>query len=112
MRTDNLTIPQGTTWAARWPLQEEDGTAANLAGWQARAHARETIRAEEVLHSWNAAAGNVVLDELGVLLSVDPATSSAWAWRSAVYDVELFHTDGTVIRLTQGVISVSPEVTR
>lgn len=112
MRTDNLTIPQGTTWAARWPLQDEDGTAANIAGWDARAQARTSTAATSTLHSWTSAEGNIVLDELGVLLTVAPATSSAWVWMSAVYDIELFHTDGTVIRITQGRISVDPEVTR
>ncbi|POH63640.1 MULTISPECIES: hypothetical protein [Cryobacterium] len=112
MRTDNLTIPQGTTWAMRWPLQEEGGTAFDLDGWDARAQARATVMATGVLHSWTSAEGNIVLDGLGVLLTVDPAVSSAWAWQSAVYDIEIFHTDGTVIRITQGGIKVSPEVTR
>lgn len=111
-RVDNLTILQGTTWATRWPLQEEGGGVMVLTGWEVRAQARESYPSSEVLYSWTAAAGNASLDELGVLLEVSATESSAWLWASAVYDIELFHTDGTVIRITQGTIKVSPEVTR
>lgn len=112
LRVDNLTILQGTTWGARWPLQDKAGAAVNLTGWSARAQAREFHGSPVVKHSWSVAENNVTLDAQGLLLEVTAAQSSEWTWTNAVYDVELFHLDGTVIRITQGSIKVSPEVTR
>jgi hypothetical protein len=45
-------------------------------------------------------------------MSVGPADSSAWTWRSAHYDLEVTSPDGDVIRMLEGRIRVSPEVTR
>lgn len=112
LRTDKLVIPQGATWGTRWPLRDSTGAAPSIFGWAARAQARPTVASEEILHEWNEAAGNLTVTDEGVTILVSPTTSSAWEWLSAVYDLELFHTDGTVVRLTQGSISVSPEVTR
>ena len=112
LRADNLTILQGTTWLAQWPLQEDGAPLADVTGWDVRAQARETVDSDEVLQSWTSEAGNISLDASGVTLRVDPPVSSAWDWLTAVYDIELFHTDGTVLRIAQGKIKVSPEVTR
>lgn len=107
LRTDDLVIPQGATWEVRWPIVGEDGAPADLSGWEARAQARSTIPSPAVLHEFDTA----VVDS-SVALKLTPAESSAFVWTKAVYDVELFHPDGRVVRVTQGAIRIDPEVTR
>lgn len=112
LRTDSLLIPQGTTWEVRWPVQNSDGTPADLDGWSVRAQLRRSITADEPLHEWSTAVGNASIVDGHVSLRVQPSESESWAWASGVYDVELFHTDGRVVRVTQGSIRVDQEVTR
>lgn len=112
LRTDRLTIPQGTSWEVRWPILNSSGVPADLTGWSPRAQARVKVTAAEILHEWSVALATIAIIDSAVAMMVTPETSSAWDWRSAVFDVELAHTDGRVIRITQGFIKVDPEVTR
>jgi hypothetical protein len=112
LRTDDLVIPQGATWEIHWPVLNLDGTPTDLTTWGVRAQVRTNVSADTVLYEWNSAAANVSLLAGEVVLSVPASDSSAWPWTDGVYDVELFQSDGTVIRLTQGHIKVSKEVTR
>lgn len=102
----DLEIEQGTTWAHGWAVtyngQPVDDT------WVARGQIRRVATAAEVLHTFAATVdggGNVVV-------AVEPDQSSAWAWRTGVYDVEVENPDGTVLRVASGKVLVSPEVTR
>lgn len=112
LRTDDLVIPQGATWEIHWPVLNLDGTPTDLTTWGVRAQVRANVNAVTVLYEWNSAAANVSLLTGEVVLSVPASDSSAWVWTDGVYDVELFQSDGTVIRLTQGQIKVNKEVTR
>lgn len=99
-----LRIPQGTTWSQSWKVTGYDLTDAT---WQARSQVRCHARSDEVLHDFTATlAGDVVT------VAVDPDESSVWSWRDGVYDVEIHSDDGRVLRVAQGTVSVSPEVTR
>ena len=112
LRTDDLVIPQGATWEIHWPVLNLDGTPMDLTSWGVRAQIRTNVNADTVLYEWNSTAGNVSLLAGDVVLSVSASDSSAWDWSVGVYDVELFQPDGTVIRLTQGQVTVDKEVTR
>jgi len=112
LRTDDLVIPQGTTWEVQWPIQNADGTPADLTGWSARAQVRKALGSSTVLYSWSLLAGNVTVAGGSVSLRVAPEVSSSWEWYSGVYDVELYHPDGRVNRITQGRVTLDKEVTR
>lgn len=112
LRTDDLVIPQGATWEIHWPVLNLDGTPTDLTTWSVRAQIRTNVNANTTLYEWSSAAGNVLLLSGEIVLSVPASTSSAWTWTDGVYDVELFQPDGTVIRLTQGHVTVDKEVTR
>ena len=112
LRTDNLTIPQGPTWETRWPIVDSAGQPANLDGWGVRAHVRTQKLSETVLHEWSSTLGNASILGSDVSLKVSATESSAWNWRKGFYDVEIFHTDGRVLRITQGQMEVDTEVTR
>lgn len=111
-RQENLTIEQGTTWTRGWSVVVSyDGVTFEPidATWSARGQVRLTVNSPTVLHEFAAlvdAAGNV-------MISVSAAESTAWAWVSGVYDVEIENSDASVtLRVAQGSVSVSREVTR
>lgn len=112
--SDDFLIPQGTTWAARWPIQTEDGTPLNTAGWTVRSQVRRNHNDSTVLHEWSSELGNASVFSNFVELRVSAQESSAWKWGvlRAVYDVELTLPNGEVQRLAQGIITLSKEVTR
>lgn len=107
----DLAITQGATWSAGWQFTT-DGTPLVDSTWTARAQVRATKNSPTVLHEWSTALGTIeVRDDGTVILSVAPATSSAWTWRDGVYDVELTK-DGTTHRLIEGQVTVDTQVTR
>lgn len=105
----DLTIEQGVTWQAAWQIALDGAPLDPDAGWSARSQVRKKNSDPTVLHEFTAnVVGSVVQ------LSVLPDESSAWVWRRGVYDVELFDdaSPPRVVRIVQGSITVSPEVTR
>lgn len=112
LRTDDLLIPQGTTWECHWPVQNSDGTPADLSEWSLRSQIRPAIDSSTILYTWSIADGNASIISGEVVLMLTPETTAAWDWSNAVYDIKLFKPNGTVVRLTQGKLTVSREVTR
>lgn len=103
-RTD-LTIEQGTTWRHAWTVQV-DGT--DLAGtWEGRCQIRRRVGDETIL-----ATLAVTVTAPVVAIDVDPDESTGWAWSTGVYDIEIQAPDGTVFRVVEGAVTLSPEVTR
>jgi hypothetical protein len=47
-----------------------------------------------------------------IILTLEPEETSDWVFRSAVWDLELTHPDGSVDRIDSGVLRVTAEVTR
>lgn len=104
-----LIIQQGTTWRRRWRVTDPDtGTPRDLSEWTARGQIRVDHMDPDVLFEWD-----VECDADGyATVTVNPADSSAWGWRDGVYDVELVDPAGRVVRIAQGAVRVSAEVTR
>ena len=100
----DLYIPQGTTWSQSWQIINYDLTGTT---WTGRSQVRRCADSEDVLHDFA-----VSVDEDIVTVSVPPDTSSAWTWKTGVYDVEIEAADGRVLRVVQGGVYVSREVTR
>jgi len=116
---------QDESFQARW---SEDGVVVNLSTWSAAFQIRESAASTTPIFSRSSAAGTITLDdETNILLSVPAATSAGWAvsalrhtkvvdntvWTDlGVYDLELTDPDGAVVRLVQGRVWISLEVTR
>lgn len=127
---EDLVIPQGKSWLGpQWALLGQDGSAVSLTGRVVRAQVRESPRDTAVLHEWSTTLGNVaVYDDVtaeledgtavhtvAIAFRVKPSESTAWSWRSGVYDVEVAsETDPddvwSVVELSA--VLVEPEVTR
>lgn len=112
--TLRLEIPQGTTWSWSTAVTNAYGDPVDLrTGYEARAEVRARPSSPVVLYTWSSAAANLDLTADGqVILTVEPAESSAWTWRKGVFDLELTDPDGVVVRLASGVVVVTREVTR
>lgn len=109
----NLTIYQGATLGRVFAWKDESGVAVNLAGYTARMKARANIDSTEAFIDLTTENGGIVLGGGAgtVTLSMSAAATAALATLSGVYDLELI-AGSTVIRLLQGSLTVSREVTR
>ena len=107
-----LIIQQGTTWQRRWLITDPDSDAPrDLSGWTARGQIR--IHQADVGPVFEWQGSGITCDEDGyVTVSVTPDQSSTWNWRDGYYDIELVDPSDQVVRIAQGYVRVSPEVTR
>lgn len=112
VESNNLTIIQGTDQSWVFPVEDANGEPMDLTEWSIRGQVRAQVSASEVLHEWDTTLGTITVGVGSFTVDLDAATSSAFEWRSAVYDIEGTSPTGKVTRLTQGNVSVSPEVTR
>lgn len=107
-----LRIEQGTTSQYAWPVTDDDNNAIAVSGYTAKAQVRRDASDTEVLHEWNSDDDTILLQGNLVVLVTPPATSLAWTWTRGVYDILITAPDGTVSRVSEGVIVVSRSVTR
>lgn len=102
----NLVIDQGTTFQAVLQLNGEDGEPLDVTGYYIRAKMRKHYAsANSVIFSTALANGAAVL-----LLTANQ-TSQITAGRY-VYDVEMVDSSDQVIRIMEGIATVTPEVTK
>ena len=104
----HLKIPQGTTWAHAWRVSGVDFTDAT---WHAESQIRHHVDSHDVLHDFKT-SDTITFEGGVVLITLTPATTSAWTWHRGVYDVEIHSDDGRVYRVAQGPVTLLPEVTR
>lgn len=115
LRHDDLVIPQGTTWAVRWPIVSEENDPINTNGWSVKSQVRPHIGSQKVLHEWSSELGNASVFASFIELRVSPEESSSWKWSKLtpnVFDVEVTTATGDVIRLSQGTVQLSQEATK
>jgi hypothetical protein len=113
----NLLIQQGTTYSARIAVKDADAAAINLSGYHTRGKARHSYGSTGVLidlapavvsgspANWDSLASGLV----DIALSASSTASLPVA--QGVYDVEMYNDAGTVTRILQGKVLISPEVT-
>ncbi|MEU4726530.1 hypothetical protein AB0G06_43625 [Nonomuraea dietziae] len=106
-----LQIAQGTT-VRRGLVWKRNGVPVDLTGCRARMEYRTSVGGP-LVHRFDAANGGLTIDESTntINLYITPATSSAWTQLSGVYDLEVVFPNNDVVRLIEGSVTVSPEVT-
>lgn len=109
--TYRLKIDQGSTVrrALRWL---RDGEPVDLSDCTARMEIRTAVGGA-LIHRLDTTNGGLEVDgpEGVIRIHIPAETSSAWTSMSGVYDLEVVFPDGSVTRLIQGQVQVSPEVT-
>jgi hypothetical protein len=103
----NIVIDQGTTFETTINLTNEDGTSLEVTGdWYARAQIRKHYT------SSNAVSFATDLSNGALILSLSEAQTANMVAGRYVYDVELIDASNNVSRLIEGVVTLTPEVTK
>lgn len=112
----NLLIEQGATFKHNLSLKAGDVTAPsmNLAGYKARMQMRPDLVSDEVVLELTSENGRIVItpNTGNLLLTLTAAETGALTFTKVVYDLELESPVGEVVRLLQGGVSLSRQVTR
>jgi hypothetical protein len=104
----HLVIDQGTTFSLTLTVADSNGNALNLTGYTLRGQLRKSYGSTSYT-SFTTSSGDLSGGELTIALTATQ-TSSLRAGRY-VYDIEIDNA-GEVTRVLEGIITVTPEVTR
>ena len=106
----NFTIEQGSTFNREITVQE-NSQALNLTGYSARMQMRSTHDSSTIALTITASVANPASQ--GKINLTAAATATAAVEEGIyVYDLEIESSAGTVTRILEGTITVTPEVTR
>lgn len=112
----DLTVYKGSTYSKL--IQWKTGNPAvgvDLSGCTARMQIRRTINDPIVQSSLTTENGGITIyapTEGKLRIDITATQSTAYQFTSAVYDLEIVYTDGTVYRIIEGCFAAIPEVTR
>lgn len=120
--TLNLTLEQGTTFTRQLTFKDALDAPVNLTGQTFRGSIRRVATDAKVIAQFTFVLANQGTSPGVVTMSLPAATSSgikltaqttaARTLEVFAYDVERVFGDGSVERVLQGTISISPEVTK
>lgn len=104
----NLVVDQGTTFETTINLTDDDGDLVNLTGYSGAGQVRK--------HYTSSNATNMTITLGGangtVTMGMSANTTASLTSGRYVYDVELTDPSGDVSRIFEGIITVTPQVTR
>lgn len=104
----NLVIDQGTDFSARIDLVDGSNNPYNLTGFTAAAQMRKNYASET---AYNFDVTNK--GDLGQLfLSMNNTTTSQLEPGRYLYDVEITSSSGSISRVVEGIVTVTPGITR
>lgn len=104
----NLQIDQGANFSTEIDVLDDNGDVVNLTGYTGAAQMRKHYTSSTATNftvAINAPAGTVTL-------SMSAATSANVTPGRYVYDCELTSSSNVVSRLVEGIVTVTPQVTR
>ena len=107
--TYNFIMEQGATFTRQLTVKENT-SALNLTGYSVASLMRSTHDSSTVVGTFTCTISNA---SGGIIsMAMTPAVTGAIEEGMYVYDLEITSGSGTVSRLLQGEVTVSPEVTR
>ena len=107
--TYNFTLEQGATFNRILTLQE-NSAAMNLSGYSVASKFRSTHDSGTVAGTFTCTISDASNGK--ITMTMTNSTTSAIEEGMYVYDLEITNSAGTVTRVLQGSITVTPEVTR
>ena len=107
--TYNFTLEQGTTFVRSLTLQE-NGEAMNLTNYTVASQMRSTHDSSTVVGTFICAVQNAT----GGVIQMTMTSSATGAIEEGiyVYDIEITSGAGSVTRILQGKVTLTPQVTR
>lgn len=105
-----LTVDQGATYESTLDLTNDDGSAINVAGYTFSGQIRKSYysvnpTANLTITVSSAANGNLVI-------SLNSATTTNIKAGRYLYDVKMTSPSSTVTRIVEGIITITPQVTK
>jgi len=108
----NLLIEQGATFSSTITLYNADDTIFDLTGYTAASQIRKSYSSSSASATFSVTFSDSRADG-NLTLSLTPTQTAALEEGRYVYDTEVTLTStGAVTRVLQGVVTVSPNVTR
>ena len=104
----NIVIDQGATYSTSIDVTDEDGAVVNLTGFTGAAQLRKHYTST----AQTAFTVSITANTGVVSLSLSANVTNNIAAGRYVYDCELTDNVGTVSRLIEGIVTVTPGVTR
>lgn len=105
----NLYIDQGTDFSAIVTLKNQNGTTINLTGFTVASQFRKSYQSSSstnfTISVYNATEGKI-------RMQLPAATSSALTPGRYLYDVEITSPTGEKKRALEGIVVLTPEITR
>ena len=103
----NIVLDQGTTFLTSFTLTGDDGGILDLTSQTGKAQMRKYFTSNNY-YSFTVNTSNVGV----ITLSMDAATTSTIPAGRYVYDVDLVDAANNISRVVEGIVSVTPSVTR
>lgn len=102
----NITIDQGTTFASGIDLLNDNDEPVDVTNYAARGQIRKHYS------STNAVSFTTTLSNGSLVISLTANQTAGMVAGRYVYDIELVDPSNTVLRILEGIVTVTPEVTR
>lgn len=110
MAYTELTLDQGATFSKTITLKNDDGTFKDLANNTFASQIRKSFYTNSLVANVTATATDAAN---GVLtLSIDAANTAIIKAGRYLYDVKMTSNTGTVTRISEGIITVTPQITK
>jgi len=112
--TNNLRIDQGSRFRFTFRVLD-NGNLADLTGYTARMQVRPSVSDATVLAEYTTVNGFLVINtgDSTVTIAVPSSeTDSYTGWVTGVYDLEIVSSGNDAIRISEGWVKVTPQVTR
>jgi hypothetical protein len=105
----NITVDQGSDYFSTVYVEDASGGVADLTGFTSRGQVRKTYSS---LTSYDFITA-IANPELGSIeISLTNSTTSSMKPGRYVYDIEVVSSSGTVTRVIEGQLEITPSVTR
>lgn len=105
----NLVIDQGTDYSTVVNVTTDDGDAIDLTGYTGRGQIRKHYTSSNSV-SFNVSVSNAIGGQVSLALTANQ--TSRIASGRYVYDVEVVSSANIVSRIVEGIVTLTPEVTR
>ena len=105
----NLVIDQGTDYSTVVNVTDDDDNPINLTGYTGRGQIRKHYTSSNAV-SFSVSVSNAELGQLTLALTATQTSNMAAS--RYVYDVEVVSSANIVSRIIEGIVTITPEVTR
>ena len=113
--TVNLTLDQGTTFRKSLTIKDDSSAVIDITGYTFRGQARASYGNATTVLAFDFAVRTQTGGNVGIVdMSLPASATDALVLKGVtnyVYDVEMVEPGGTVYRLFQGTLAVSPSAT-